>query len=65
MNTWHAAAALTEIGDIVEDQENIDFVRQTLQADPMMTANNMNILPIVIQSDHNTESYFGPLNHAA
>ena len=38
INTWHAAAALTEIGDIVEDQENIDFVRQTLQADPIMTA---------------------------
>ena len=42
-NTWHAAAALTEIGDIVEDQENLNFVRKTLQADPMMTAicNNM------------------------
>ena len=46
-NTWHAAAALTEIGGIVEDQVNIDF-DQTLQADPMMTAicNNMPNRPI-------------------
>ena len=38
----------SQIGDIVENQENIDFVRQTLQADPMMTAicNNMPNKPI-------------------
>ena len=45
------AAALIAIGDIVEDQENIDFIRQDLQADPMMTAicNNMSLFnPITI-----------------
>ena len=43
VNTWQAAATLTDIIDIVEDQENIDFVLQSLQADPMMTSicNNM------------------------
>ena len=38
----------SQTGDIVKDQENIDFVRQTLQAHPMITAicNNMPYRPI-------------------